>query len=70
MVIIASLFEKRGPGVYHNTAGVIDADGRFLGKYREDAHYRKIPVSRKNSISRPVISDILFGRRLMAVSEY
>ena len=35
VVIIASLFEKRGPGVYHNTAGVIDADGRFLGKYRK-----------------------------------
>jgi N-carbamoylputrescine amidase len=35
VVIIASLFEKRGPGVYHNTAGVIDADGRLLGKYRK-----------------------------------
>lgn len=35
IVIIASLFEKRGPGLYHNTAAVIDADGRFLGKYRK-----------------------------------
>lgn len=35
IVIIASLFEKRGAGVYHNTAAVIDADGRLLGKYRK-----------------------------------
>jgi N-carbamoylputrescine amidase len=35
IVLIASLFEKRAPGVYHNTAAVIDADGRFLGKYRK-----------------------------------
>src|SRR5437899_4749539 len=35
VVIIASLFEKRTAGVYHNTAAVIDADGKFLGKYRK-----------------------------------
>jgi len=35
VVIIASLFEKRGPGVYHNTAAIIDADGAYLGKYRK-----------------------------------
>ncbi len=35
IVIIASLFEKRGPGLYHNTAAVIDADGSYLGKYRK-----------------------------------
>jgi N-carbamoylputrescine amidase len=35
IVIIASLFEKRAPGVYHNTAVVIDADGKLLGKYRK-----------------------------------
>ena len=35
VVIIASLFEKRGPGLYHNTAAVIDADGAYLGKYRK-----------------------------------
>lgn len=34
-VIIASLFEKRAAGVYHNTAAVIDADGTYLGKYRK-----------------------------------
>jgi N-carbamoylputrescine amidase len=35
VVIIASLFEQRAPGVYHNTAAVLDADGRNLGKYRK-----------------------------------
>lgn len=34
-VIIGSLFEKRGPGIYHNTAVIIDADGSYLGKYRK-----------------------------------
>ena len=35
IVIIASLFERRASGIYHNTAAVIDADGRYLGKYRK-----------------------------------
>src|SRR6202011_3103812 len=34
LVIIASLFEKRSAGVYHNTAAIINADGKLLGKYR------------------------------------
>ena len=35
VVIVASLFEKRAEGLYHNTAAVLDADGRYLGKYRK-----------------------------------
>src|SRR6218665_3858451 len=35
VVIIASLFEKRAQGLYHNTTAVIDADGKYLGKYRK-----------------------------------
>ena len=35
VVLIVSLFEKRAPGIYHNTAAVIDADGAYLGKYRK-----------------------------------
>src|SRR6187401_424474 len=35
VVIIASLFEKRAQGIYHNTAAILDADGRYLGKYRK-----------------------------------
>ena len=35
VVIVASLFEKRASGLYHNTAAVIDADGSLLGNYRK-----------------------------------
>ncbi|HXR82281.1 MAG TPA: carbon-nitrogen hydrolase [Saprospiraceae bacterium] len=35
VVIIASLFEKRTQGLYHNTVAVLDADGQYLGKYRK-----------------------------------
>ncbi|MBL7834814.1 MAG: carbon-nitrogen hydrolase [Cyclobacteriaceae bacterium] len=47
VVIIASLFEKRAEGLYHNTTAVIDADGIYLGKYRkmhipdDPAYYEK-----------------------------
>ncbi len=35
VVVIASLFEKRTQGIYHNTTAVLDADGTYLGKYRK-----------------------------------
>ncbi|MDW8349424.1 MAG: carbon-nitrogen hydrolase [Verrucomicrobiae bacterium] len=35
IVIIASLFERRAPGLYHNTAIILDADGSYLGSYRK-----------------------------------
>jgi N-carbamoylputrescine amidase len=35
VVIIASLFEKRAEGLYHNTTAILDADGKYLGKYRK-----------------------------------
>lgn len=35
VVIVASLFEKRASGLYHNTAVIIDADGSLLGIYRK-----------------------------------
>lgn len=47
IVIIASLFEKRAEGLYHNTTAIIDADGSFLGIYRKNhipddpAYYEK-----------------------------
>jgi N-carbamoylputrescine amidase len=34
-VVVASLFERRAAGVYHNTATVLDADGSLLGLYRK-----------------------------------
>ena len=35
VVLVVPLFEKRGPGLYHNTAVVMDADGTLLGRYRK-----------------------------------
>lgn len=35
VVIIASLFERRAPGLYHNTAVVLESDGTLIGKYRK-----------------------------------
>ena len=35
VVIVASLFERRAAGLYHNTAAVLDADGSLLGTYRK-----------------------------------
>ncbi|NLC60278.1 MAG: carbon-nitrogen hydrolase [Gammaproteobacteria bacterium] len=35
VVIVGSLFERRAPGLYHNTAVVLEADGTLLGKYRK-----------------------------------
>lgn len=35
VVVVASLFEKRAPGLYHNTAVIIDANGTLLGLYRK-----------------------------------
>ena len=35
MVIVVPIYEEHMPGVYYNTAAVIDADGSFLGKYRK-----------------------------------
>ena len=42
MVIIAPIYEEDQPGVYYNTAAVIDADGRYLGKYRK-THIPHLP---------------------------
>ena len=35
VVVVASIFEKRAAGVYHNSAAIIDADGTLLGLYRK-----------------------------------
>ena len=47
VVIVASLFERRAPGLYHNTAVVLEKDGTLAGKYRkmhipdDPAYYEK-----------------------------
>jgi len=35
VAVVGSIFERRAPGVYHNTAVVLDADGRLAGRYRK-----------------------------------
>ena len=54
VVIIASLFEKRATGLYHNTAAIIDADGALLGIYRK-MHIPDDPLFSRNSTSLPAI---------------
>ena len=44
IVVVASLFEKRAAGIYHNTAVILDRDGQIAGRYRkmhipDDPHY-------------------------------
>jgi N-carbamoylputrescine amidase len=47
VVLVSSLFEKRAPGIYHNTAVVFEKDGSIVGKYRkmhipdDPAYYEK-----------------------------
>ncbi|MCS6804307.1 MAG: carbon-nitrogen hydrolase [Acidobacteriota bacterium] len=47
VVVIASVFERRAPGLYHNSAAIIDADGQLVGLYRkmhipdDPAYYEK-----------------------------
>src|ERR1700676_4018240 len=35
VALVVSLFERRAPGIYHNTCAILDADGSYLGKYRK-----------------------------------
>jgi N-carbamoylputrescine amidase len=51
VVLIASLFERRAAGLYHNTAAIIEGDGSLAGKYRkmhipdDPLYYEKTSVS-------------------------
>ena len=62
IVLVTSLFERRAPGLYHNTAVVFDTDGSMAGKYRkmhipdDPAYYEKFyftPATWASSLSRP-----------------
>jgi predicted amidohydrolase len=52
VVIIASLFERRASGLYHNTAAVIDADGSLLGTYRKisDPHMQRLMIMYRSAM--------------------
>ena len=62
IVLVTSLFEKRAPGLYHNTAVVFDKDGSIAGKYRkmhipdDPAYYEKFGKTRCTSLLGPMVS--------------
>lgn len=64
LVIISSLFEKRAPGLYHNTAVVLEQDGSIAGKYRkmhipdDPAYYEKFYFTPGDSGFEPVKTSV------------
>ena len=64
VVIVTSLFEKRAPGLYHNTAVVIEKDGTIAGKYRkmhipdDPAYYEKFYFTLGDLSFRPIETSI------------
>ena len=64
VVIVTSLFEKRAPGLYHNTAVVIEADGSIAGKYRkmhipdDPAYYEKFYFTPGDLGFRPIDTSV------------
>lgn len=71
VVIVTSLFEKRAPGLYHNTAVVIERDGTIAGKYRkmhipdDPAYYEKFYFTPGDLGFKPI--DTSLGRLGMLV---
>lgn len=66
IVLIASLFEHRGPGLYHNTAAIFDADGSLKGFYRK-SHIPQDPAFEEKFYFTPgdtgyPVWDTRFGR--------
>ncbi|MDR2138290.1 MAG: carbon-nitrogen hydrolase [Tannerella sp.] len=63
-VLVLSLFEKRAPGLYHNTAVVLEKDGRIAGKYRkmhipdDPAYYEKFYFTPGDSGFMPVATSV------------
>ncbi|MDR2774964.1 MAG: carbon-nitrogen hydrolase [Tannerella sp.] len=64
VVIVASLFEKRAPGLYHNTAVVFEKDGSIAGKYRkmhipdDPAYYEKFYFTPGDSGFEPIKTSV------------
>ncbi|MDR1380303.1 MAG: carbon-nitrogen hydrolase [Tannerella sp.] len=64
VVIVTSLFEKRAPGLYHNTAVVFEKDGSIAGKYRkmhipdDPAYYEKFYFTPGDSGFEPVRTSV------------
>ena len=68
VVIVTSLFERRAPGLYHNTAVVLERDGSIAGKYRkmhipdDPAYYEKFYFTPGDLGFHPIQTSV--GRRL------
>ncbi len=66
VVIIASLFEKRTKGIYHNTAVVLNADGSLLGKYRQQHISQDATSEQKFYFTQGeegyLVADTMFGK--------
>ena len=64
VVLVTSLFERRAPGLYHNTAVVFDADGSMAGKYRkmhipdDPAYYEKFYFTPGDMGFRPIPTSV------------
>ena len=64
VVIVTSLFERRAPGLYHNTAVVIERDGTIAGKYRkmhipdDPAYYEKFYFTPGDLGFRPIDTSV------------
>ncbi|MBQ8051523.1 MAG: carbon-nitrogen hydrolase [Bacteroidaceae bacterium] len=64
VVLVTSLFERRAPGLYHNTAVVFDADGSIAGKYRkmhipdDPAYYEKFYFTPGDLGFRPIKTSV------------
>ena len=62
MVMVVPVYEEAMTGVYYNTAAVIDADGKYLGKYRKTHIPQVDPASTRSFSSSPAIWDIRCSR--------
>lgn len=64
VVIVGSLFERRAPGLYHNTAVVLEADGRLAGRYRkahipdDPGYYEKFYFTPGDDDLRPIDTSV------------
>ena len=56
MVMVLPIYEEEQPGVYYNTAVVVDADGTILGKYRKHHIPQPATSSGRSSTSAPATS--------------
>jgi len=64
VVLVTSLFEKRAPGLYHNTAVVFEKDGSMIGKYRkmhipdDPAYYEKFYFTPGDLGFKPIVTSV------------